>query len=378
MNIIVFLGGDFQSPIEGIEQYLPQYVSKYAHVYCFEYPRFKKLFSLLSGRLPVIDKISPSLTVYHSFGILPCWRMFKSLNALNYRFNMFIFNFLFKKYVSGAKIITFTPEIAYIKDFFPSNDIFYYVIDDYALTFWKNPMQRKLFNHLESQTIKIAKMIVINSLSLLDTYRDIHTLIKYFPPPAKLEYYFDSPSKMKVPEDLYNIPKPIVGFAGTMSKLRIDTKLLDILLSEYPDVSFVFIGNVIADNTYFDILTQRKNFYLLDIKSLEELPPYIAACKVCIIPYNMEIFGKTSYPVKVNEYLALGKPVVTTALPAIKDLGDKGLIYWSNNDNEFCKFIRIALEENNNASLVRRRIREARKNDWQKRIKRFLNIMNVS
>lgn len=96
---------------------------------------------------------------------------------------------------------------------------------------------------------------------------------------------------------------------------------------------------------------------------------------MCIIPYVTNDYGQYAYPVKVMEYLSLGKPVVTTAVPSIKYLADKGLIYWSKNDNDFIRNLKSALKEKNQQNLIRKRIVEAKKNDWNIRIKEFVKLV---
>jgi len=71
----------------------------------------------------------------------------------------------------------------------------------------------------------------------------------------------------------------------------------------------------------------------------------------------------------------MGKPVVTTALPALKYLRDKNLIYWARNDKEFIKFIQDALLEKKDPKVIKARIEEAKKNSWEKRIKEFISII---
>lgn len=91
----------------------------------------------------------------------------------------------------------------------------------------------------------------------------------------------------------------------------------------------------------------------------------------------MNIWGHAAYPVKVNQYLAAGKPIVTTALESLRYLHDKKLIYWSKNAREFIQNITQAVSDDMiNTKLVKARIKEGLSNDWSVRIKDFTKILN--
>jgi len=96
-----------------------------------------------------------------------------------------------------------------------------------------------------------------------------------------------------------------------------------------------------------------------------------------MIPYKMNIWGHAAYPVKVNQYLAAGKPVVTTALESLRYLHDRNLIYWSKDTKQFVQNITRAVSDGmKNKKLVKARIKEGLSNDWSVRIKDFTKILN--
>ncbi|MBN1445127.1 MAG: glycosyltransferase [Candidatus Omnitrophica bacterium] len=129
---------------------------------------------------------------------------------------------------------------------------------------------------------------------------------------------FFSRGKREIPEDIKDIKKPIVGYAGRMG-LRIDRELLEYLAGELPDLSFVFIGAYI-NKKWMKPLFRFSNLYFLGDKHYSELPSYLSCFDVCIIPHNVGRLENDGDPIKVYEYLAAGKPVVTTGITGMDAL----------------------------------------------------------
>lgn len=113
-----------------------------------------------------------------------------------------------------------------------------------------------------------------------------------------------------IPEDIKNIPKPIIGYAGKIAK-RINVELLKFIASELPNFSFVLIGQFL-DKGWIKSLFKYKNIFFLGDKHYSELPYYLNNFDICIIPHNLGSLESGEDPIKLYEYLAAGKPVVAT------------------------------------------------------------------
>lgn len=122
-----------------------------------------------------------------------------------------------------------------------------------------------------------------------------------------------------VPPDMKNIPMPIVGYAGKIQE-RIDIELIDYLSRELPNVSYVFIGQVL-NNKVVKQLIRCKNVYYLGDKHYSLLPQYLNSFDICIIPHKVTSLTASMNPLKYYEYLAAGKPVVSTNVVGIKAIG---------------------------------------------------------
>lgn len=155
--------------------------------------------------------------------------------------------------------------------------------------------------------------------------------------------------------------KPIVGYFGAIAEW-FDTDLVEFLVSSRPELTFVFIGDTYGSN--LDKLRKFENVFFLGERPYSELPNYLHSFDVCIIPFKINKLTKAAHPIKIYEYFAAGKPVVTTNMPELVMMKD--LCYVVHDKNDFLAKLDIALVENNK-DLVKKRMEYAEMNTWEKR-----------
>lgn len=164
--------------------------------------------------------------------------------------------------------------------------------------------------------------------------------------------------------------KKQVGFIGTIDR-RLDYPLLEHLIGSMPNVEFVFVGRI-RMQAGADILRQYKNVVLTGAKDVQELPAYVRHFSVGIIPFKRSDFIKTVYPLKLNEYLAAGVPVVTTNFSYLDDFKDIVSITETTQDFTTC-----VLHEMFHDSLEKKKARQAvaRANSWEHRAEEFSQVV---
>lgn len=160
-----------------------------------------------------------------------------------------------------------------------------------------------------------------------------------------------------IPHDLKEIEKPIIGYAGTIH-VRMDRSLVLELSDRIPECSFVFVGDVLLKSSEMSALRNRKNVYFLGGKKYSELPDYLINFDVCILPYLPD---KDSAPTKIYDYLAAGKPVVSTYLPELLDLKD--ILKLARTREDFITFVKDSLGDKD-PDMKKMRIEKARENSW--------------
>lgn len=168
------------------------------------------------------------------------------------------------------------------------------------------------------------------------------------------------------PQDISNVPKPIVGFFGGIDSHTSDIDLIGKIVDLLPEMSFVFVGKVSAD---LSGLRDKKNVWLLGQKPYEQIPYYGKCFDVAIMPWCQNRWIEGCNPIKLKEYLALGKPVVSTPFPELEKYLD--VVLTAKTPEEFARCIKKALHEDSPERIAARR--EKVKNDtWDNKVELLL------
>lgn len=170
---------------------------------------------------------------------------------------------------------------------------------------------------------------------------------------------------MEIPKDIQHIRKPIVGYTGYLTNMRLDRDLLEALVERMSDVEWVFTGPEDEDFKH-SRLHKMPNTHFTGNKKVEELPLYVAQFDVCINPQRINEITDGNYPLKIDEYLAMGKPVVATATQIMMETF-AAHTHLANDVDSYEKMIRLALSESENKSLKKDRIAFANSHSWENR-----------
>jgi glycosyltransferase involved in cell wall biosynthesis len=150
--------------------------------------------------------------------------------------------------------------------------------------------------------------------------------------------------------DMKEISSPVVGYFGSLSDHTMDFGFLLEVIKLLPDVSFVLVGPAKSDVSRFRNLP---NTYLLGQKNYQDIPLYGNCFDVSIMIWRNTRWIEACNPVKLKEYLAIGRPVVTTPFPQLKEYAD--LVYVAEDPVSFAQAIRQALQENDPKKNLNRR-----------------------
>jgi glycosyltransferase involved in cell wall biosynthesis len=171
------------------------------------------------------------------------------------------------------------------------------------------------------------------------------------------------------PMELSGKTGKVIGFVGNLDALRIDYALLKQIALAYPQHTMLLIGPMNSSEPAQIGLDRLPNVVWTGSRPLESLPAYLQYMDCVLIPFLCNTLTASIYPLKINEYLAAGKAVVSTAFSEdIKGFAD--YIYLAQDSDDFIQKIAIALDENP-ANEVQRRSRLAETNSWAARIEQL-------
>jgi glycosyltransferase involved in cell wall biosynthesis len=181
------------------------------------------------------------------------------------------------------------------------------------------------------------------------------------------ETFASAEQNQYVPFDIATIKKPIVGYFGELADHKVDLQLTEQLTKLLPDFSFVFVGDV--PQNFRDKL-DRENVWILGKKPYEQIPHYGKRFDVAILPWKKNRWTEAANPIKLKEYLALGKPVIST--PAFTEVQNYlDVVYVADNPAEFAQSIKVAFIEDSQDRIAARRKKVAQAS-WDSKAKLVL------
>lgn len=169
-----------------------------------------------------------------------------------------------------------------------------------------------------------------------------------------------------------NIQGPVIGYIGAIER-RIDFKLIDYITERLTDYTFLFVGPLYKEYVpawFFE----RKNIVYIQPIPYHEVPEMIKAFDVCMIPFKKDEISRNIFPLKLFEYLGMGKPVVATDFNIDLAEFSEDLVTYNADAASFLHSIQVALAENN-TDLKKRRMEVASRNIWSERADRIMEII---
>lgn len=209
----------------------------------------------------------------------------------------------------------------------------------------------------EKELFKKADVVFTGGNSIYKSKKDQHHNIFSFPSSIDKHHFGIARNHKEDPADQAGIPHPRFGFFGVVDE-RFDIEMLDKVAKERPEWHFIILGPVVKIDPA--TLPHYENIHYLGGKKYEELPAYIAGWDIATIPFAMNESTRFISPTKTPEYLAAGKPVISTPITdVVHPYGDNKLVHIVSNADEF-----IAAAENE--------LNKKRKSTWLKKVDEFL------
>jgi glycosyltransferase involved in cell wall biosynthesis len=195
----------------------------------------------------------------------------------------------------------------------------------------------------EQELLERADVVFTGGRTLYESKKDQHPNVHPFPSSIDMAHFRTARTLKADPEDQRNVPHPRIGFYGVIDE-RMDLDLLTSISSLRPDWQFVIIGPVVKIDP--NVLPQARNLHYLGRKEYDELPSYLAGWDVAMLPFAQNDSTRFISPTKTPEYLAAGRPVVSTPIAdVIRPYGNAGIVQIADGPTEFVAGIERALNQ---------------------------------
>ena len=196
----------------------------------------------------------------------------------------------------------------------------------------------------EAELMTRADLMLTGGQTLYEAKRNQHRNIHPFPSSVDVAHFGRARRIAVDPPDQAQIPRPRLGFFGVIDE-RMDLGLIDGVAARRPDWQIVLVGPVVKIDPA--TLPSRANVHYLGTKKYDELPQYVAGWDVALLPFARNEATRFISPTKTPEYMAAGKPVVSTSIrDVVRPYGQQGLVRIADTVDAFVAACAAAMEEN--------------------------------
>jgi UDP-galactopyranose mutase len=214
---------------------------------------------------------------------------------------------------------------------------------------------------LEKDLFERADIVFTGGASLYEAKRHLHPNVYLFPSSIDVPHFARARGLNADPPDQAPIPHPRLGYCGVIDE-RMDLNLLAQAAEQKPEWQFVMLGPTAKIDAA--ALPKRSNIHYLGIKKYEELPEYIAGWDVAILPFAVNEATRFISPTKIPEYLAAGRPVVSTPIKdVVTPYGTEGLVEIAWEASEFVATAEKAMGQDH-ASRIHKADEFLAQNSW--------------
>jgi glycosyltransferase involved in cell wall biosynthesis len=226
---------------------------------------------------------------------------------------------------------------------------------------------------LEGELFGLADAVFTGGNSLYEAKKNRHANIHAFPSSIDQSHFAKARVRTEEPLDQSRIPAPRIGFYGVLDE-RLNLELVAKMAEQKPDWNFIFIGPVVKIDP--STLPKRNNIHYLGGKSYDQLPAYLSGWDVAMMPFAKNASTRYISPTKTPEYLAGGKPVVSTSIAdVVNDYGNAGLVAIADTAEDFVARIEEILSRPTDPKWLRAVDNHLAGISWDKTWARMNNII---
>lgn len=324
-------------------------------------------------RLASGEQVAPLIRVRKAIVLAPWGQKFELMNRINARLTAALLRARLRKARKSAVLWLYDPSAFELVDACGEVFALYDCVDDYAEQVGFDARRRRVVAAADAEAARRADVVVVTTLDLAERQRARNPETHLVGNGADFDHFSGIEPGGVAPE-VASLPRPLVGFAGSLTPRKLDFLLLDEVAAVRPDWTFVLVGPATTEAApSVERLAARRNVVWLGPRTYAELPRYVAAFDVAVIPYAANDYTRNCSPLKVYEYLAAGKPVVASGVPSLA--GMEPDVVLADGPEAFLAAVANALVPAQNGALRRRRALAAA-NTLDRRAARILELVS--
>lgn len=312
----------------------------------------------------------PNITVYSLPPVLPFFNKFRFINRWNQKRMAAYVRKKMKEHGFEKPILwVYSPVTVDAVDRIAHQALVYDCVDRHSA--YGGMMNPELVDAEELELAAKCDMVFATAAPLAERLKNANPKATFIPNGADFERFYRASFPQRVPEEIERIPHPIFGFVGALQPC-IEYDYVAYAAKCHPEWSFVWIGGE-KTGANLEELRTLPNCHFLGIKPNEQLPQYLAHFDVCLNLFASGKLSKDVSPLKFYEYLATGKPIVSTRQPD-QILQYAPLIHIADSAEDFVTQCIHALDDKQ-PERAEARIEEGRKSSWDARVREICAVL---
>lgn len=304
---------------------------------------------------------APNVWVYTLPPVIPFFQMSRLINWINNWFLRPLLRHQLKRLGFSNPILwTYTPHSADLVGSVGERTAVYECVDDFTSS--RGLVDAKAIGRMERELIGKVDLLIVTAPALAESKRAGARRVVLVPNGVDADH-FARAGELGTPvaEAVAKLRPPVVGYLGTLN-YWIDSELLARIAREHPDWTVLHVGprDMLANTAAFDGLP---NLISTGRIPYQDLPQYVKVFDVCVNPYILDGVAEHCSPLKLYDYIATGKPIVSVDMPEARKF--EQLIHISDNSDEFVALVEQVIEKGDPRSEERKA--EARRHTWRSR-----------
>lgn len=234
------------------------------------------------------------------------------------------------------------------------------------------PAARQLIIEQDAALCRLADATIVCSQRLFEMKLPLARRLFLVPNGVDLQHYAavaDGTSVTDVSTEKWN--HPVLGYVGTVHPDRVDVALIEIVAQAFPQGTIALVGPNLLREVELRRLSALNNVVLTGAVSYQRVPHFLAAFDVCLVPHLESEFTESLNPIKLWEYLATGKPVVSTDVAGFRDFSS--LCHIASGAEAFVEACKMAMAKDESGQAAR--LQAARENGWNTRVDQIEDVL---
>lgn len=254
--------------------------------------------------------------------------------------------------------------------YYPNRGVIYDCMDELA-NFAGAPKQ--LIDN-EKRLMNFADVIFTGGYEMGEKRKKLHPNVHIFGCGVEFKHFNKAQDKTTaIPPDIDFMPRPILGWFGVIDE-RVDYGMIGEMARKRPDWSFAMVGPVVKVDP--NLLPHSPNLFWMGGRDYQQLPNYCAAFDVCMMPFANNASTQYINPTKGLEYMATGKPIVSTPVrDVVRQWSD--IVYIANNTDEFIAAAEKALN-NSDPDRIRKGLELATQSSWESTVATMQELIRTA